>query len=96
MEIVKTQEMYQISDMKAEKGWKMTGTATKDTIGSTVISFSVTKPGELSEEIGNGHYNKEPNSDRVNVSYSTYESKEIDFIAYMQEIIENVKTNFVE
>ena len=32
MEIVKTNETYQISDTKAEKGWKMTGTVTKDTI----------------------------------------------------------------
>ena len=36
MEIVKTNETYQISDMKAEKGWKMTGTVTKDTIAGNI------------------------------------------------------------
>lgn len=96
MEIVKTNETYQISDTKAEKGWKMTGTVTKDTIGSTVINFYVTKSDELGGEVGNGHYNKEPNSDRVNINYSTYESKETDFVTYMQEIVETVKTNFAE
>lgn len=94
MEIVKTNEMYQISDTKEDKGWEMTGTANKDTIGSIGINFSVMKPGELVEEIGNGNYNREPGSDRVNISYSTYESKEDDFVAYMKEIVEAVKTNF--
>lgn len=72
----------------------MTGTANRDAVGSIGINFSVMKPGELVEEIGNGNYNKEIGSDRVNISYSTYESNETDFVAYMKEIIETVKTNF--
>ena len=94
MEVVKTNEMYQISDKKKDTGWEMTGTANRDAVGSIGINFSVMKPGELVEEIGNGNYNKEIGSDRVNISYSTYESNETDFVAYMKEIIETVKTNF--
>lgn len=96
MEIVKTNETYQISDTKVEKGWEMTGTATKDTIGSIGISFSVMKPGELVEEIGSGNYNLEPNSDRININYSTYESTKADFVEYMEEIASAVKTYFSE
>lgn len=100
MEIVKTNETYQISDTKVEKGWEMTGTATKGTIGSIGISFSVMKPGELVEElveeIGSGNYNLEPNSDRININYSTYESTKADFVEYMEEIVSAVKTHFSE
>lgn len=96
MEIVKTNETYQISDTKVEKGWEMIGTATKDTIGSIGISFSVMKPGELVEEIGSGNYNLEPNSDRININYSTYESTKADFVEYMEEIVSAVKTHFPE
>lgn len=96
MEIVKTNEMYQISDTKSEKGWEMTGTATKDTNGSIGISFSVMKPGELVEEIGNGNYNMEQGSNRVGISYNTYESQKAEFVTYMEEIIEAVKTHFAE
>ena len=74
----------------------MTGTATKDTIGSIGISFSVMKPGELVEEIGSGNYNLEPNSDRININYSTCESTKADFVEYMEEIVSAVKTHFSE
>ena len=94
MEVVKTNETYRISDTKKDTGWEMTGTANRDTTGSIGINFSIMKPGELVEEIGHGNYNKELGSNRVNISYSTYESKETDFVAYMKEIIETVKTNF--
>lgn len=48
MEIVKQNETYQISDTN-EKGWEMTGTASKDINGSLNINFTVSKPGELME-----------------------------------------------
>ena len=96
MEIVKTNETYQLSAPQVEQGWEMTRTATKDTIGSIGISFSVMKPGELVEEIGSGNYNLEPNSDRININYSTYESTKADFVEYMEEIVSAVKTHFSE
>lgn len=95
MEIVKTNETYQISDTKVGKGWKMTGTATKDTIGSIGINFTVIKPGELSEEVGNGYYSLE-HSGRVNINYSVQETTKADFVEYMEEIVSAVKTHFSE
>ena len=96
MEVVKTNETYRISDTKKDTGWEMTGTVNRDTIGSIGINFSVMKPGESVGEIGHGNYSKELGSDRVNISYSTYESRETDFVDYMKEIIETVKTNISE
>lgn len=90
MEIVKQNETYQISDTN-EKGWETTGTANKDISGSLTISFAVSKPGELVENIGDCTYSKPfDDSGRISVSYSVSEVKRAEFVPYMDSVIDSV------
>jgi len=93
MEIVKQNETFQISE-KAENGWEMVGTANKDVNGSLSINFNVTKPGGLSEQIGDCNYYKPQDSDRVSVSYNVEESGRDAFAAYLDKVVDTVLAHF--
>lgn len=95
MEIVKQNETYQITDSNLDKGWEMSGTANRDLSGSLTISFSVSKPGELVENIGDCTYSKPfDNEGRISVSYTVSEVNRDEFVVYMNSVIDSVLEHF--
>lgn len=95
MEIVKQNETYQITDSNPDKGWEMSGTANRDLNSSLIISFSVSKPGELIENIGDCTYSKPiDNEGRVSVSYTVSEVNRDEFMVYMDSVIDSVLEHF--
>lgn len=94
MEIEKQQEMYTISDKVTAKGWEMAGSANFQPNNALNVSFSVTKPGELSETIGSCNYYKDGETNMLNVSYSVSESLKSDFITYIDTVIDSISTHF--
>lgn len=93
MKIVKQNETYQISDTN-ENGWEMTGTASKDINGSLNINFTVSKPGELMENIGDCNYSKPVDNSMISVYYSVSEDKRAEFVSYMDSVIDSVLQHF--
>lgn len=95
MEIIKQNEMYQITDT-AENGWTMTGNVSKDASGSMNISFAVGKPGELVENIGDFNYYKPLETSMVTVNYNTTEANREEFTTYADTVIQTVLEHFAE
>lgn len=96
MEIVKQQEIYLITDEVSESGWQMTGSANVQTNKSMNINFTVTKPGELTENIGDCTYSNDGETNMTNVSYNVAEPKRTDFVQYIDTVVSQVKEHFQE
>lgn len=95
IEIVKQNETYKISDT-AENSWVMTGTADHNVDGSCSINFSVSKPGELTEDIGSCSYYKPVEQGMVSVNYNVAETNRDEFVAYVDTVIDTVLAKFSE
>lgn len=96
MEIEKQQETYLISDTVAESGWEMVGSANLQTNGSLNISFTVTKPGELTENVGDCNYFKDGETNMTNISYNVSEATRDAFTQYIDTVVDTVTTHFSE
>ena len=68
IEITKQNETFQLKE-STDNGWAMSGSASKEVSGSYSINFSVTKPGELSEYIGDCSYYKPSEDGQVSTQY---------------------------
>lgn len=93
--IEKQNETYRISDT-AENSWVMTGTAENNVDGSCSINFSVSKPGELTEDIGSCNYYKPMDQEMVSVSYNVTEANRDEFVAYVDTVVDAVLAKFSE
>lgn len=95
IEIVKQNETYRISET-ADNSWVMTGTAEHNVDGSCSVNFSVTKPGELMEDIGSCSYYKPAEQSMVSVNYNVTEANRDEFVAYTDTVIDAVLAKFAE
>ena len=95
IEIEKQNETYKISET-ASNGWKMTGSADNNTDGSCSINFSVTKSGELTEDIGSCSYFKPVGEGMVSVNYNVTEANRDEFVSYVDTVIDSVLAKFQE
>lgn len=96
IEINKQNENYEISESEASNGWSMTGNATKSVDGTISINFSVTKPGELDQSIGDLSYFKYVESPKVNVNYNVSEENRDNFVTYVDTVLDTVLAKFQE
>lgn len=89
MEIIKQNETYRLSDTTSD-GWVMTGQANKSADGNLSVNFSVSKPGELAETVGDFNYGKYTGSDKVNISCNVAESDRDSFTAYSDKVVDTI------
>lgn len=66
MEITKQNQTFNLTDTTSD-GWSISGSATQEVNGSTSINFSVSKDGELNNQIGYYNYNV-PTNGMVNIN----------------------------
>ena len=96
MEISKINELYKITEEVEENGWKLEGTAIKESGGSIQVNFSVNKTGELEGYIGNFNYHKPPVDRNVDVSFNVSEENRDAFMTYTDKIIDQILLHFKE
>ena len=72
----------------------MSGSASKEESGSYSINFSVTKPGELSEYIGDCSYYKPSEDGQVSISYTVSEQNRDALVAYSDTVLDAVLAKF--
>lgn len=56
MEITKQNQTFNLKDTTSD-GWTVSGSATQEVDGNTSINFSVSKDGELNNQVGYYNYN---------------------------------------
>lgn len=93
MEIVKQNETFSLSDLTAD-GWSMTGSANKAVGGDLSLNFSVSKPGELMEEIGDFNYIKPFSNSKININCNVAEINRDKFMTYADTVIDTVIAHF--
>lgn len=96
IEITKQNETFQLKEEGINDGWIMTGSASKEVSGSYSISFSVSKPGELSEHIGDCNYYKPSEDGQVSVNFSVSEANRDNFTSYSNKVLDTVLAKFQE
>lgn len=95
IEITKQNETFQLKE-STDNGWAMSGSASKEVSGSYSINFSVTKPGELSEYIGDCNYYKPSEDGQVSISYTVSEQNRDALVAYSDTVLDAVLAKFQE
>lgn len=95
IEITKQNETFQLKE-STDNGWAMSGSASKEVSGSYSINFSVTKPGELSEYIGDCSYHKPSEDGQVSISYTVSEQNRDALVAYSDTVLDAVLAKFQE
>ena len=94
MEITKQNQTFNINDTTSE-GWTVSGSATQEVNGSTSINFSVSKDGELNNQVGYYNYSI-PKNGMANVNItSNPESLDamIDYTQTATQLIKDYLTN---
>ena len=66
MEITKQNQTFNLKDTTSD-GWTVSGSATQEVNGNTSINFSVSKDGELNNQVGYYNYNV-PTDGMVNIN----------------------------
>lgn len=66
MEITKQNQTFNLKDTTSD-GWTVSGSATQEVDGNTSINFSVSKDGELNNQVGYYNYNV-PTDGMVNIT----------------------------
>lgn len=94
VEIEKQSEAYKISETTSD-GWVMNGSADKLQDGSISINFTISKPGELVQDIGSCNYYK-PMEGMVSVNYNVTEADRDKFVSYVDTVIDSVLAKFEE
>lgn len=95
IEIIKQNETFQLKE-STDNGWAMSGSASKEVSGSYSINFSVTKPGELSEYIGDCSYYKPSEDGQVSINYTVSEQNRDALVAYSDTVLDAVLAKFQE
>lgn len=94
MEITKQNQTFNISDTTSD-GWTVSGSATQEANGSTSINFSVSKDGELNNQVGYYNYNI-PTDGMVNINITALPDNldaVIDYTQTATQLIKDYLTN---
>ena len=89
MEITKQNQTFNINDTTSE-GWTVSGSATQEVNGSTSINFSVSKDGELNNQVGYYNYSI-PKNGMANVNIKSNTESLDAFIDYAQTATQLIK-----
>ena len=89
MEITKQNQTFNINDTTSE-GWTVSGSATQEVNGSTSINFSVSKDGELNNQVGYYNYSI-PKNGMANVNITSNPESLDAFIDYAQTATQKIK-----
>ena len=89
MEITKQNQTFNINDTTSE-GWTVSGSATQEVNGSTSINFSVSKDGELNNQVGYYNYSI-PKNGMANVNITSNPESLDAFINYAQTATQKIK-----
>ena len=89
MEITKQNQTFNINDTTSE-GWTVSSSATQEVNGSTSINFSVSKDGELNNQVGYYNYSI-PKNGMANVNITSNPESLDAFIDYAQTATQLIK-----
>ena len=89
MEITKQNQTFNINDITSD-GWTVSGSATQEVNGSTSINFSVSKDGELNNQVGYYNYSI-PKNGMANVNITSNPENLDAFIDYAQTATQLIK-----
>ena len=89
MEITKQNQTFNINDTTSD-GWTVSGSATQEVNGSTSINFSVSKDGELNNQVGYYNYSI-PKNGMANVNITSNPESLDTFIDYVQTATQLIK-----
>ena len=89
MEITKQNQTFNLSDTTSN-GWTVSGSATQVVNGSTSINFSVSKDGELNNQVGYYNYSI-PKNGMANVNITSNPESLDAFIDYAQTATQKIK-----
>ena len=89
MEITKQNQTFNINDTTSD-GWTVSGSATQEVNGSTSINFSVSKDGELNNQVGYYNYGI-PKNGMANVNITSNPESLDAFIDYAQTATQLIK-----
>lgn len=89
MEITKQNQTFNINDTTSD-GWTVSGSATQEVNGSTSINFSVSKDGELNNQVGYYSYSI-PKNGMANVNITSNPESLDAFIDYAQTATQLIK-----
>ena len=89
MEITKQNQTFNINDTTSD-GWTVSGSATQEVNGSTSINFSVSKDGELNNQVGYYNYSI-PKNGMANVNITSNPESLDAFINYAQTATQEIK-----
>lgn len=89
MEITKQNQTFNINDTTSD-GWTVSGSATQEVNGSTSINFSVSKDGELNNQVGYYNYSI-PKNGMANVNITSNPESLDAFIDYTQTATQLIK-----
>ena len=89
MEITKQNQTFNINDTTSD-GWTVSGSATQEVNGSTSINFSVSKDGELNNQVGYYNYSI-PKNGMANVNITSNPDNLDAFIDYAQTATQLIK-----
>lgn len=89
MEITKQNQTFNINDTTSE-GWTVSGSATQEVNGSTSINFSISKDGELNNQVGYYSYSI-PKNGMANVNITSNPESLDTFIDYAQTATQLIK-----
>ena len=89
MKITKQNQTFNINDTTSD-GWTVSGSATQEVNGSTSINFSVSKDGELNNQVGYYNYSI-PKNGMANVNITSNPESLDAFIDYAQTATQKIK-----
>ena len=89
MEITKQNQTFNLKDTTSD-GWTVSGSATQEVDGNTSINFSVSKDGELNNQVGYYNYNV-PTDGMVNIKITALPKNLDAIIDYTQTATQLIK-----
>ena len=89
MEITKQNQTFNLKDTTSD-GWTVSGSATQEVDGNTSINFSVSKDGELNNQVGYYNYSI-PKNGMANVNITSNPESLDTFIDYAQTATQKIK-----
>ena len=89
MEITKQNQTFNLKDTTSD-GWTVSGSATQEVDGNTSINFSVSKDGELNNQVGYYNYNV-PTDGMVNINITAIPENLDAVIDYTQTATKKIK-----
>lgn len=89
MEITKQNQTFNLKDTTSD-GWTVSGSVTQEVDGSTSVNFSISKDGELNNQVGYYNYNV-PTNGMVSVSITALPEHLDTVIDYTQTATQLIK-----